>query len=172
MVMNLVFKTDVKKTEAMLNKYREANTELIKANAAIERNAAAAKQNRQTHEKDHSHPRRQAAQKDNLTAGARIDSDDNGPVSDPTGLVKGLRRIRVPPPERVYDAFLGMTTMRNYYELRADYPSERLPKAKNDTRTKAGGFDFQAYFDESLLRAYAGLGCFIDEEKAGQDEAA
>lgn len=200
--MNLVLKTNVKKTEAALNKYKEANAEIIKANAALERSGAAAFQNRQTYEKEQAHLRRQAAQQENedgqkerlekeniamntLTAGQSIAPgsrnykastgrapDDDGPVSDPTGLVKGLRRIRAPAPAKVYDPFMGMATTRDYYELRDDYPSLRLTKAKNDTRTGAGGFDFQAYFDESLLRAFAGLGCFIDEEQAGRDQPA
>ena len=198
--MNLVLKTNVKKTEAMLNKYKEVNADIIKANAALERNEAAGFQNRQTYEKEQAHLRRQAAQREHediriakvdrenlaintLAAGQSVAyssrnskgsagrvSEDDGSVSDPTGLVKGLRRIRAPAPEKVYDPFVGMATARDYYELRADYPSLRLTKAKNDTRTGAAGFDIQAYFDESLLRAFAGLGCFIDEEQAGQDQ--
>jgi CDK-activating kinase assembly factor MAT1 len=167
MVMNLVFKTDVKKTEAALNKYKEANADTIKRNTALERNAAAALQIRQKYEKEQ-------AERGSTEAkpGVSASSAGEGSVSDPTGLVKGLRKIRAPLPEKDYDPFMGMATTRDYYELRDDYPSIRLTKAKNDTRTKAGGFDFQAYFDESLLRAFAGLGCFIDEEKAGRNEAA
>ena len=166
--MNLVLKTDVKKTEAALNRYKEANAGIIKANAALERNKAAAFEGRQTYEKEQASLRRQAAEP--MPPG-KI-SDDEGPLSDPSGLVKGLRRIRARPTEKSYDPFMGMATTRDYYEVRPDYPSTLLTKAKNDTRTKAGGFDFQAYFDESLLRAFAGLGCFIDEEKAGRDQAA
>ncbi len=190
--MNLVLKTDVKKTEAALNKYKEANAENIKANAALERNAAVALESQQTPQKEQANLRRQAAQQkyendrfqtlatgqsniSGLAAGSRdvkAGAHDEGPVSDPSGLVKGLRKRRAPPAEKVYDPFMGMATRRDYYELRADYPSMRLTKAKNDTRTRAGGFDFQAYFDESLLRAFAGLGCFIGEEKNGQNQAA
>lgn len=206
MIMNLVLKTDVKRTEAALGKYKEANADSIKANAALERNEAAALQNRQTYEKEQAHLRRLAAQQDyegerlggadkedlavsavaagkstasgtakgigNVEADASRLSDEESPVSDPSGLVKGLRRIRAPPQEKLYDPFMGMAIRRDCYELRADYPSIRLTKAKNDTRTNAGGFDFQAYFDESLLRAFAGLGCFIDEKQAGQDRSA
>jgi CDK-activating kinase assembly factor MAT1 len=161
MIMNLVFKTDVKKTEAALNKYKEANADTIKKNAALERNAAAALQSRHKYEKEQADRRSVSA-----SPGAEAS------VSDPSGLVKGLRKIRAPPLEKVYDPFMGMATTRDYYELRDDYPSIRLTKAKIDTRTKAGGFDFQAYFDESLLRAFAGLGCFIDEEQAGRSKAA
>lgn len=163
--MNLVLKTDVKKTEAALNKYRDANADIIKANATLERNAAAAFQNRPTHE------RAQANRTVNaLDARSSNVEADESPVSDPSGLVKGLRRVRAPAPEKTYDPFMGMATSRDYYDLRADYPSIRLTKAKNDTRTKAGGFDFQAYFDESLLRAFAGLGCFIDEEQVEREQ--
>jgi CDK-activating kinase assembly factor MAT1 len=198
MIMNLVLKTDVKKTEAALSKYKEANTDIIKANAALERNEAAAFQSRQAHEKEQANLRLQAAlqeheddrlrriERGNLTLKALAagqsntsgviarssnkEADDQGPVSDPSGLVKGLRKIRAPPPRKVYDPFMGIATKRDYYDVRADYPSIRLTKAKNDNRTKAGGFDFQAYFDESLLRAFAGLGCFIEEEQAGRDQ--
>ena len=169
MIMNLVLKTDVKKTEAALNKYKEANAGIIKANTALERTAAAAFDRRQPYEKEQADMRRQASQQPNASGQV---SDEEGPLSDPSGLITGLRRIRAPPPEKTYDPFMGMATTRNYYELRPDYPSIYLMKAKNDTRTQAGGFDFQAYFDESLLRAFAGFGCFIDEEKAGADALA
>lgn len=192
--MNLVLKTDVKKTEAALNKYKELNADVVKANAALERNPATASQSRQIYHQGQANLRRQAADYEddqlrrtgqgnttgstlaagnrNVKAGTSDVLDDESAVSDPSGLVKGLRRIRAPAAEKVYDPFMGMTTTRDYYELRADYPSIRLTKAKNDTRTMAGGFDFQAYFDESLLRAFAGLGCFIDEEQAGRDQPA
>jgi CDK-activating kinase assembly factor MAT1 len=187
MVMNLVLKTDVKKTEAALNKYKEANADVIKANAARERNAAAAFERHQTVQKEQANLRQQAAQleaeddrlqrskrkqnvaislaagNEKVSSGARGASDDEAPVSDPSGLIKGLRRVRAQAPPKVYDAFMGMATTRDYYELADDYPSIRLTKAKNDLRTKAGGFDFQAYFDESLLEAFAGLACFIEE---------
>lgn len=181
--MNLVFKTDVKKTEAALNRYKEANAGIIKANAGLERNEAAAIESRQTYEKERASLRRQAAlqeQRDGVSVKASAAGQptpqgrifDEGPVSDPSGLVNGLRRIRERGAERSYDAFMGMATTRDYYELRPDYPSVLLSKAKNDNRTKAGGFDFQAYFDEGMLRAFAGLGCFIDEEHAGRDQGA
>jgi CDK-activating kinase assembly factor MAT1 len=204
MIMNLVLKTDVKKTEAALNKYKEANADVIKANNARERTQAAALHNLQAYEREQAHLRRQAAQqeyedgrlgrdeKENLTlislatgqlnasslaargrnakAAADEVSDGERSVSDPSGLVKGLRRIRAPPPEKIYDPFMGMVTTRDYYTLREDYPSIRLTKAKSDTRTKAGGFAFDAFFDESLLQAFAGLGCFIDEEQAGRTQ--
>lgn len=204
--MNLVLKTDVKKTETALNKYKEANGDSIKANAALERNAAAALRSRQTYEKEQAHLKRSAAQQEdeddqlgetspdkvaltgtasrqsaasrppslsrNVKAGASKLPDEEEPVSDPSALVTGLRKVRAPPREKAYDPFMGMATTRDYYELRANYPSIRLTKAKDDARTNVGGFDFQAYFDESLLRAFAGLGCFIDEELLGRDQSA
>lgn len=84
---------------------------------------------------------------------------------DPTGLVKGLKELTPPPPTTEYDAFMGMPTRRDYYDVRDDYPLRRLNKAKADVAVLAGGFDFHQFYDESLLRAFAGLGCFVEEEK-------
>ena len=139
------------------------DTEIIKANAALERITLTAGQSEASD---------LGARGRNVAASTSEVSDDEGPVSDPSGLIKGLRKIRAPLPEKVYDPFMGMATTRDYYDLRDDYPSIRLTKAKNDTRTRAGGFDFHAYFDESLLRAFTGLGCFIDEEQAGLNRPA
>jgi hypothetical protein len=106
-----------------------------------------------------------------IKANATQSSAVSGPVDvsfgvDTSGLVKGLQKITAPAPVKSYDPFMGMPRKRDYYEVRPDYPSRRLAKAKVDVQTLAGGFDFQQYYDESLLRAFAGLGCFIEDEKA------
>lgn len=90
---------------------------------------------------------------------------------DPTGLVKGLKELTPPPPAAEYDPFMGMPTKRDYYDVRDDYPLRRLNKAKADVSVLAGGFDFEQFYDESLLRAFAGLGCFIEEEKVLKENA-
>lgn len=84
---------------------------------------------------------------------------------DPTGLIKGLRELTPPPTAAEFDPFMGMSTKRDYYEVRKDYPLRRLNKAKADISVLAGGFDFEQFYDESLLRAFAGLGCFVEDEK-------
>ncbi len=88
---------------------------------------------------------------------------------DTTGLVKGLKEVKVAAPVATYDPFMGMSTKRDYYELGDDYPSRKIESARKDTKVLAGGFDIQQYYDESLLRAFAGLGCFIEDEKATGD---
>jgi CDK-activating kinase assembly factor MAT1 len=89
---------------------------------------------------------------------------------DPTGLVKGLREVTPPPAVVEYDPFMGMATRRDYYEVRDDYPLRRLKKAKEDVQLLASGFDFQQFYDESLFRAFAGLGCFIEDEKVEEKQ--
>ena len=64
-----------------------------------------------------------------------------------------------------------MPTKRDYYTVQDDYPLRRLTKAKADVSVMAGGFDFDQFYDESLLRAFAGLGCFIEEEKVVKENA-
>ncbi|KAL9111459.1 MAG: hypothetical protein Q9227_004137 [Pyrenula ochraceoflavens] len=89
--------------------------------------------------------------------------EDN--VSDSTvPFIKGLKQRKAPEPEKPYDPFMGMYIHRDYFELQVDYPAQRLGKSKKDTRTLAGGYDFSSFYDESLVKAFAGLGCFIEDE--------
>lgn len=86
-----------------------------------------------------------------------------GDSADPSGLIHGLKNIAAPPTAIAYDPFMGMPTTRDYYQLRDDYKS-RYDRFKEDDQFVAGGYDFQQYWDESLLKAFAGLGCFIEDE--------
>ena len=89
---------------------------------------------------------------------------------DPTGLIKGLKELTPPPLVEEYDAFMGMSTNRDYYEVRNEYPLRRLKRAKEDVQLLASGFDFDQFYDESLLQAFAGLGCFIEDEKLEKEQ--
>lgn len=87
-----------------------------------------------------------------------------------TGLVKGLKKVKTPEPEKPYDPFDGMVpNKRDYYTLRDFYPSTYLDRIRKDTRMQAGGFDLREYYSRTLLEAFAGLGCFIDEEVSKRD---
>jgi CDK-activating kinase assembly factor MAT1 len=82
-----------------------------------------------------------------------------------SGLIKGLKKIKTPEPEKPYDPFGGMVpNKRDYYILRDHYPSSYLDPIRQDTRMLAGGYDLQEYYSRTMLEAFAGLGCFIDEE--------
>ncbi|KAL2818803.1 CDK-activating kinase assembly factor MAT1-domain-containing protein [Aspergillus cavernicola] len=82
-----------------------------------------------------------------------------------SGLIKGLKKIKSPEPEKPYDPFGGMVpNQRDYYTLRDHYPSPYLDPIRQDTRVLAGGYDLQEYYSRTLLEAFAGLGCFINEE--------
>ncbi|KAL4745787.1 hypothetical protein BDW72DRAFT_46267 [Aspergillus terricola var. indicus] len=82
-----------------------------------------------------------------------------------SGLIKGLKKIKTPEPEKPYDPFGGMVpNKRDYYTLRDHYPSSYLDPIRQDTRMLAGGYDLQEYYSRTMLEAFAGLGCFVDEE--------
>ncbi|KAI9371019.1 CDK-activating kinase assembly factor MAT1-domain-containing protein [Aspergillus egyptiacus] len=82
-----------------------------------------------------------------------------------SGLIKGLKKIKTPEPEKPYDPFGGLVpNKRDYYTLRDHYPSSYLDPIRQDTRMLAGGYDLQEYYSRTLFEAFAGLGCFIDEE--------
>lgn len=99
---------------------------------------------------------------------AATTADRAGPAD--TGLIKGLKKIKTPEPEKAYDPFGGfIPNKRDYYTLRDHYPSSYLDPIRQDTRMQAGGYDLREYYSRTLLEAFAGLGCFIDEEVSKRD---
>lgn len=87
-----------------------------------------------------------------------------------SGLIKGLKKVKTPEPEKPYDPFGGLVpNKRDYYTLRDYYPSTYLDPIRQDTRMQAGGYDLGEYYSRTLLEAFAGLGCFIDEEIPKRD---
>jgi CDK-activating kinase assembly factor MAT1 len=86
------------------------------------------------------------------------------------GLIKGLRKIKTPEPEKPYDPFMGLVPgKRDYYTQLDSYPYAFLDKLRSDTTVQAGGYDLQEYYSRTLLEAFAGLGCFVQEEVAQRE---
>lgn len=87
-------------------------------------------------------------------------------------LIKGLKKVSIPEPEKAYDPFGGLEPdKRDYYVLQDHYPSQWLDQARGNATFAAGGFDIKEYYSRTLLEAFAGLGCFIDDEVTKRDEA-
>lgn len=81
------------------------------------------------------------------------------------GLIKGLRKIKTPEPEKPYDPFMGLVPeQRDYYTLQQSYPSAYLDKLRQNTQVSAGGYDLREYYSRTMLEAFAGLNCFVEEE--------
>jgi hypothetical protein len=89
--------------------------------------------------------------------------------TDRSGLIKGLKKRQVAKRVAAYDPFQGMPITTDYYRVTEDYDTGYNDYKKNAAML-AGGYDFQEALGESLLRAFAGLGVFIDEEKAQSDQ--
>ena len=85
--------------------------------------------------------------------------------TDRSGLIKGLKKIQVPKPVATYDPFQGMPMTTDYFSLSNDYDTGYNEFKKNEA-VLAGGYDFQEALGESLVRAFAGFGVFVEEEKA------
>ncbi|PGH28019.1 CDK-activating kinase assembly factor MAT1 [Polytolypa hystricis UAMH7299] len=90
-----------------------------------------------------------------------------------TSFIKGLKRIATPEPEAPYDPFMSFSSLesRDYYTLLPSYPSQYLDHIRDDSTALAGGYDLQEYYARTILSAFAGLGCFIDEEVGGETAA-
>lgn len=72
-------------------------------------------------------------------------------------------------PEKPYDPFGGVQEKREYYVLQDHYEHPWLDNARTDPQITAGGYDVHEYYARTMLEAFAGLGCFIDEEIPGRD---
>lgn len=80
-------------------------------------------------------------------------------------LIKGLKKVSIPEPEKPYDPFGGIQAdKRDYYVLQDHYPSQWLDQARNNAVFAAGGFDIKEYYSRTLFEAFAGLGVFVGEE--------
>lgn len=236
MITNLVYGTDVAKTEAQLSEYAAANASSIRQNKALESEETATLLEQQTIEQEALRQRREAARQDydnerraklagreeiitRLATGSAEDAaaiareakrssllkkssarrseeerikrkqaallaesratgapipgagaDAKAPAAG-AGLIKGLRKIKTPEPEKPYDPFAGAlsTTQRDYYTLQDHYPSPYLDQMRNDARMLAGGYNLKDYYSRTLFEAFAGLGCFIEEEVSARN---
>lgn len=156
--MNLVLNTDVNATNRKLKEYQKANNIKVDKNLDDNKSKSVAKRARE---------------------------DGN---ADPSGLIQGLKKIEAPPPVADYDPFEGMPTSYDYFDLKDDYVDILHPN-KPQTSWAAGGYNFmvsqfqavtssgvsltrmQESVEESLMSAFAGLGVFLEDEKARTDAA-
>ncbi|KAI1613641.1 CDK-activating kinase assembly factor MAT1 [Exophiala viscosa] len=141
LIMNLVFKTDVAATNRKLREYAAANG--IKTDTTEAANE----------------PTKPVKRKD-------VAPD----AADPSGLIKGLKKISIPKAKAPYDPFMGMSRTRDYYEVTESYVARA--RGKPAEAMLAAGYDFGQYMDECLLRAFAGLGVFIEDEMATKNNTA
>jgi hypothetical protein len=112
MAMNLVFKTDEAATNRKLREYQVANNlHIDKKLEEIVKPKAAWKK-------------------------AREDG-----AADPSGLIEGLKKIVAPLPAEQYDAFQGMTTSHEYFDLKQEYV-EIMHPTKASAGWSAGGYNF------------------------------
>ena len=102
--------------------------------------------------------RRTAAEK------AHQQESANDPFDSSTFTIAGLKPISAPEPEKPYDPFGGLSSRRDYYTLQDSYENPWLDKARTDVHITAGGYDVREYYARTMLEAFAGLGCFVEEE--------
>lgn len=134
LIMNLVFRTDVTATNRKLKEYAQANG--IKADTTDSTTAETTGK-----------------------VAKRKDTD----AADPSGLIKGLKKIIKPKVRAPYDAFMGMPRSQDYYQVKESYVT-RLKQGKTNDIKDASGYSDWEYVNECLNRAFAGLGVFIEDE--------
>lgn len=85
-------------------------------------------------------------------------------TSDPSFMIKGLKKIEVTAAEKPYDPFSGLSFQTMYYALQDTFENPWLDQAITDPQIIAGGFCAGDYYSRAMLEAHAGLGCFIADE--------
>ena len=111
----------------------------------------------------------QTQQTNTITSSFGNDST-NGAADSSAFFIKGLKPTIKPSPEKAYDPFGGVYDKKNYYVLQDHYEHPWLDNARTDAHITAGGYDVKEYYARTLLEAFAGLGCFIEEEVAGREK--
>lgn len=244
MIANLVYGTDIEKTQKFLRDYAKQNADNISQNRALETAETASFAANQTAEQEAARLRREAAREEaeselrriqagkediisRLAAGkasdaekitnegrvklmrssARSSEQDRlrqkqaalladsstghrphrptktvggaataGDTADtetqqPTFTIAGLKAAPAPAaPEKPYDPFgVEDPDARDYYNLQSTYPYPHLDAARQNVRIMAGGYDLDEYYRRALLEAFAGLGCFVEDEVRARD---
>ncbi|KAL8808325.1 MAG: hypothetical protein Q9182_000145 [Xanthomendoza sp. 2 TL-2023] len=84
--------------------------------------------------------------------------------------IAGLKPIVHPEPEKPYDPFGGVSFTPSYHTLQPHYEHPWLDRARTDPSMLAGGYDLREYYQRTMLEAFAGLGCFIEEEMKAKNK--
>lgn len=109
--------------------------------------------------------RRTLAEKARQQSAAAVDNGTAAPLYQ----IQGLKPVERTAPEKAYDPFGGLAFKPQYYTVRKDYEHEWLGPARSDVQITVGGYDAGDYCTRALMEAFAGLGCFIEEEVSGRD---
>ena len=94
---------------------------------------------------------------------------DNG-SADAGFKIAGLKAKVKAEPENPYDPYGGMVLEYKYYVLQEQYEYPWLDKARTQIEITAGGYDVGEYCARTMFEAFAGLGCFIEDEVAEKDQ--
>ena len=98
-------------------------------------------------------------------------SSDGGFSDAEIFRIEGLKPVVEAPVEKPYDPFGGASITPSYYTLQPHYEHPWLDKARTEPSIVAGGYDLREYYQRTMLEAFAGLGCFIEDEMAEKERA-
>ena len=85
--------------------------------------------------------------------------------------IAGLKKVIEPETEKEYDPYGGTVLEYEYYVLQDQYEHSWLDKARTNPEITTGGYDVGEYCARAMFEAFAGLGCFIEDELGARDVA-
>ncbi|KAI5296227.1 TFIIH/NER complex subunit [Ascosphaera acerosa] len=97
---------------------------------------------------------------------AAVEPEQPAEAAVHTFQIKGLRKVKQPERPKIYDPCEGLRHIeqRDYFTLADTYPSRYLDRLVRDPKATVGGYKFGDYYMRSLVEAFAGLGCFVEDE--------
>ncbi|KAK2068275.1 hypothetical protein P8C59_002923 [Phyllachora maydis] len=101
------------------------------------------------------------------------DGGDAGDWASDVGKlsIRGLKeRKRPPPPQGPYDPFGGLSLKPSRYTVHDDLRNPWQDDKRCDSTIITGGYSFEEHTARAMFEAFAGLGVFIEEEKAEAEE--
>ncbi|KAF1964762.1 CDK-activating kinase assembly factor [Bimuria novae-zelandiae CBS 107.79] len=160
---NLILKIDVEQTERRLRAFEEAQKAELNPNAP-RRVMNAGPDTSTLSDTSHVILKKGGTQRRTQTA-------SSGNTPDPSGAeergfsFKGLKKRKVPEPEKAFDPWGGYSVDALYYSVKDEY-DHKFFAVKHEAKFYASGYKAPEYYSHALRDAFGGLGVFLNEEMA------
>lgn len=150
----------------------EGKRTLVERLAKSKGNADAIVQEAESLQVKRSSARGEKAKIERMKEQAKTTKDPFGADNGSAGAgfkIAGLKSAVKAGPEKEYEPYGGMVLQHEYYVLQEQYEHPWLEGAKTNLQITAGGYDVGEYCARAMFEAFAGLGCFIEDEIAKRD---
>ncbi|CAI6332233.1 unnamed protein product [Periconia digitata] len=165
---NLILNIDVEETERKLRLWEEAQKAELNPNATFRR-VTDQPEASQLSDSSHVVLKKGGTQRRALATSSGNTSTPSGTEESgkrDTGFVfQGLKKRKLPPPEKAFDPFDGWSIEPQYYALQENHNYQWLTTYDSDPAYFAGGWQTRDYYSRMMEEAFGGMCIFLEDEK-------